>query len=294
MITNILQPPVPISQLITNPPPVTGQTGSQIVDFPYIYVFDGTSLTNATSPTGLNVTITADADFYLRRIFGVPFVASKMQFRQPFGKRYQSDLMVFPTDYALPLEIKFEAQTSIRFDLGTVLKFTNGTVPLAFIGFQGAKRSMLSAIPYDTPYPFKRLGVSHNYALSLNWRYADTPNLRMQTLLLNNYDFELHAIEIVNVPAFGTFPFAIQLFDAYGNQTSNLPVNAQWVNARQNGIAGPAPFAGTLMPLFPVPPLLYPRNSMIRFDIQSLLAAGDDTQNYTILFHGFDRYPLGV
>lgn len=297
MITSILKPPVSIADLIINPPPVTGQTGSQIVDFPYIYVFDGTGLTNGTSPTDNNVTIQSDADFYLRRIFGVPYVASKFKIRQAYGKTYQSDPMIMPNNYAFSRELKFEAQSSIRFDLGTVAKLTNGGVPLAYIGFQGAKRMILNALPYQTPYPFKRLPAAHNFSLALNWKYANSPIIRTQTMMVQNYDFELHKIEIVTTAGatdLGNYRFAMQLFDAYGNQTSNLPVLADWINARICGITNAAPYdsLGLMSSIFPVPPLLYPRNSMIRFDIQSLIPASLATANFVINFSGFDRYPL--
>lgn len=297
MLTSILQPPTSISELITSPPPTPStDNGSRIVEFPYIYVFDGTGLTNGTSPTNNNMSITADADFYLRRVFGAPAIAAKIQIRQPYGKQYQSNLEAFPADYPIVREIKFAADSSIQFDLGTVAKLVNGAVPLAYMGFQGAKRMLLSAIPYDTPYAFKRLPVTHQYSLTLDWAYSATIPTRMQTLLLNNYDFELHCIRIINTATNtaenGSYSFAMLLYDAFGNQTSNLPVMNEWINQALRGATSTlAGGSSRLSPCFPVPPLIYPRNSMIRFDIQSLLAAG--SKSIQIQFCGFDRYPLG-
>jgi len=42
---------------------------------------------------------------------------------------------------------------------------------------------------------------------------------------------------------------------------------------------------------FPAPTIWYPVNSVIRFDIVSLLAVADVTAAVTILFNGLWRYP---
>lgn len=303
MLTTVLRPPTSIAELITNPPSTPpADNGSRIVDFPFIYVFDGTGLTAATAYNGLNVPITADANFYLRRIFGVPALVGatgKMQYRQPSGRRYQSDPEIFPIDYAISREIEFAADSSIRFDISTVSQLTkdSGNLKLGYIGWQGAKRMMLSAIPYDTPYAFKRLPVTHTLDLSLSWDYDDDNSARPQSLLIQNYDFELHCIRIVrttlaSIPGVenGTYNFAMLLYDAFGNKTSNLPVNNEWINELLVGASANLS-STTLAPVFPVPPLIYPRNSMIRFECQSWKTTGV-TATYQIQFVGFDRYPL--
>jgi hypothetical protein len=213
-------------------------------------------------------------------------------YRQPAGKRYQSDPEIYNANVAVTREIKFAADSSIRFDLGTVTKLTNGAVDLAYIGWQGAKRMLLAATPYQTPYAFKRLPQTHTYTLTLDWLYNATNATRMQTYLVQNYDFELHCIRIFNTSTGlenGSYSFGMLLYDAYGNKTSNLPVMNEWLNEALCGAS--AAIDGTKMSsVFPVPPLIYPRSSMIRFDIQSLLPAGSKT--FQIQFVGFDRYPL--
>jgi len=277
---------------VTSGVPTNAQGGVGVREFPYTYVFDATGLTDATSPTNLVLPIQGDGAFALRRMFGLSKVASKIQLRQFNGRRYQSTLAALPDNYVLPREIIFPADGAISIDLGTVLKanLACGSDPIytSYLGFQGVKYLPDYTGSYETPFEYKRLPYTFTYALTIDWDYYTTAPTqtppRPQYLPLTDYDFELHAIRVrfSDYTLDTTGYWQIILYDAYERATSNLPVNINYFNES----------AANLNSVFPVPGLLYPAESQIRFDVRSLICPGTGPRSYVVEFVGMQRYPL--
>lgn len=299
MITDQLIPNLQLpGATISRGQPYSGN-GAEILEFPYMYLFDGTGLTDATNPTGNTVAINSDADFMLRRIVGLPTTASTLRLYDSSGSHWFQDKLTRMSDnYVFPREIAYPAGGVIRFDLGTVLRSTiacgENPIYTSYIGFQGVKRLLTTVPQYKTPFPYKRLPYEYTYPLTLNWYYyvsgTTKSNPRVQYLAINNYDFELHAIRVylANSSRLDTVGyFQIQLFDAYQQQLSNMPIPDRYVDENET--------QSTTIPynnVFPVPPLVYPANSTMRFDIRSMLCEGGDTYNIIIKFIGMQRYPV--
>ena len=84
-------------------------------------------------------------------------------------------------------------------------------------------------------------------------------------------------------------PFQITLYDANWVGRSNSPVNS---NRIIHSKLAPALYnPNNPMNFFPSPGILYPVNSVIRFDILSLIPAGGSGLNVTLVFKGVRRIP---
>jgi len=295
VITDQLQPNLMFRNgvEVTRGEPLAGD-GSELIETPYIYVFDARSLTDATSPRNLSVPIEPSSDFALRRIFGLSTVASQIQIKKA-SQQWSSDRPFRMQDnHAVVPEETYPADSFIQFDLTTVLRsfLVCGGNPIytSFLYFQGAKRFLRSTKPYETPYRWKQLPYAYNYTLNLNWSYYVNPLVgppanapRTQYLEVKNYDFELHEIEVcLSTGTIDTVSrFMMTLYDYSGKKTSSMPIAINYIND-----------SSTFNGVFPVPPLLYPANSQIQFDITSLLC--NPSLIYSIKFVGKQRYPLAT
>lgn len=267
--------------------------GVQLREFPYIYIYDATGLTNGTSPDNLILPIQADGPFAVRRMFGLGDVAAKIQLRQwGDGRKYMSGLTAMPNNALFPHEIVVPADGALGINLGTVAKGSIGCggnpISTAYLGFQGVKYLPEYATPYRTPYEFKRLPWVYAYPLSLNWKhYATAPVVQAARTFrqqIQDYDFELQMIRVRK--ADGTVPsdsdFAVRLYDAYQYSLSNAPVLIEYLNGALAGMNA----------VFPVPGLLYPVNGLLQFDIQSFVCNTAPDVDYIIEFVGMQRYPV--
>jgi hypothetical protein len=101
-----------------------------------------------------------------------------------------------------------------------------------------------------------------------------------------NFDFELHTIRIRHTD--GTVvaneEFLLMLFDSGEHQMMSAPVGVRYLSYSGNPVFGGC---------FPVPPILYPRTSLLRFDITSLVCNTDLVfpKTYSIEFDGIERIP---
>jgi hypothetical protein len=253
---------------------------------PYIYVYDGSTLTDGTSPRGLEVQNRNPLSFAFRRIEGLQSLATSMQLYYP-GR---SNTPMFSRAARLGANVLCDHDViaqpgqTIQFDLNTVARQNDGCgtpIYTSQLAFQGWRYSPDAA---PKPRGLKPLPYTLRYTLTLDWyRYFSLPAAvvqpaRLQAIDIANYDFELHRMRIRRSDGTITSSdFALQLLDANGYETSNLPVIARTVNE----LVSPAAF-------FPAIGLLYPVKSQLRFWVTSLLCntAFVLPQTYEICFEG--------
>jgi hypothetical protein len=293
-------------------------TPAACVDLPFLYVFDASKLTDGTTPAPLIVPIVSDsdADFMLRAILGVPncidtaangggFVLYNYSGSQAFSIPYSP----FSNHYSVVPEKFYPRFGAIKFLLQKVLRAntacTVNAVPLPIyysqIGFQGIKRytpgdptyhpgSPALPPPYD-PDDYILRPYSYLFTLNLNWFAWTAAGLaqipRTFTVEIQDYDFELHQISVVNATT-GAVPTTelcqVQLYDATAKRAlSSAPVNLSFLNAVRSAYS----------PVFPVPPVVYPVWTQIRFDVTSLVCNSDGSSPYSLqfLFTGVNRIP---
>jgi hypothetical protein len=124
----------------------------------------------------------------------------------------------------------------------------------------------------------------------VNWPGTDTQARKFSIGITEGCDFELQKITIVRtlqgVVATNAIPnceIKLQLFDQFGKELSNAPVLDVYLNDAADGTVH------LYNPMFPVPGVLYKRQSFIRFEVTSLLTAALLPSNYDIYFHGVRR-----
>jgi hypothetical protein len=268
------------------------RTPAGYVDWPFAYMFDGSGLTDATSPQNLAVRINYPGDFFLRRIAGLSTLAAQIQLFNASSSRAQSALMTVGDNYTVLPEKLYPFGSQIAFNLGTVLRANNacglGAIYTSFLMFQGVRRQTATGTKKYCNY--KPHSFRYNFALAVDWRHYDAgggvlaPRRFVQQIL--NYDFELQAISVAfaSGAAASTDFFQILLYDAGGTQLSSLPLNPRFLN-----LAGTRTFGS----VFPVPSVIYPIGSFLQFDITSLICNTDGAfpKNYEITFHGMERVP---
>jgi hypothetical protein len=276
------------------------RTPDGFADYPFIYVFDGSGLTDGTSPQRLAVPMQGGAEesFLLRRIVGLPQVAQQMLLYNESQSASFSALERLPQNYTVVPEKKYQAPSVIPFDLGTVARasIACGAQPifLSFIGFQGVRRKPKprGVSPLDSNYVYYERPWTYQFTLTLNWRrYVSLPGPveppRRFSILIPNYDFELNWISVRRSPS-GALPatddFLFQLYDRGQFRTSTAPIPLRWFN-----FSGSADFGS----VWPAPGILYPLGSQIEFDIVSMICNtdGDFPRVYDMVFGGVERVP---
>src|SRR5215475_2363347 len=150
------------------------------VDTPYAWVFNGNSLTNASSPQEIQQTTSGDSSFILRRIVGVPTVldtganGGKFRFKNASGSYAMGNPIIPPNVITVVPEKLYPPNASIYFDLFNVLRDVNacGETPIsvAQIAFFGVRRYQIG-VGYsvrDTPYKYYEKRYSIEYSMTLN------------------------------------------------------------------------------------------------------------------------------
>lgn len=274
------------------------------VDLPSHYVYDTSMLTDGQTYQNLVRTIEYDSTFILRAILNVPSSVnpagggfrlsnfSKSRVISNFQQGYSKQVAIAP-------EIIYPPNSQILFDLQNVLRSFNAqgggaNVYTSQVVFQGVKRykpgvAGYSGPAFPTPYdPAHFIERPWTYVLpvTLNWNSLALP--RTFTVEVQDWDFELHAIAVLNTAtgAPPTFDMcALSLYDQSAKRAlSQLPVVQSAVNNLARGHGNP---------VFPVPPQLYPVWTQIRLDISSLLTTTDPGAPYSlqIAFLGVNRTP---
>lgn len=282
------------------------KTPEGFVDDPFIYVFDGAGLTDGVNALNLAQPILLRDDFILRRIVGVRgLTTTGFLYRSPTGSERSSAPFVPGNNYGVAPELLYPGESQIGFDLITVARaaIACGADPIlaaARIGFQGVRRRRALASfavgHFESAYRYYEIPFSYSFPLSVDWfHYVVAPNtesVRSFGLLISNYDFELQTIRVTrtNGVAAGTVPtteeFSAAFYDASGyNRLSSGMLPLSWWNQRR---------AANFNSVFPVPSMVYPVGTEIRFDIQSNICNTDPDfpRTYQIDFQGVARKPV--
>jgi len=270
-------------------------------DSPYIYLYDGNSLTDGLDYVDqLSQRLDADSEFILRRIAGFTSTAQFFTYRDNVGRYIWTPPATAQgfgqqADIGVPFELGYggrQAAGQIRFDLLNVQKSlatSGGTDFLAYIAFQGVKRFPWDRAPVPCPYRLR----AYEYVLNIpavDWTRGQYR--RFSVKIDRTGDFELDRIVQVNatnVPDTRVGVFNYLLYDPNQWQMMSLPVPDSYICDTSNGIltTDPAPMPG----IFPCPAMLYPRMSLITIDLYATQSTpqGDCWQ---ILLIGQERIPL--
>ena len=279
------------------------------VDFPFIYLYDASGLTDGLNYHDIVLQLQGDSDFVLRAIRGVPNCvtvppAGRFNFRNPtqsYPNSVPSSGIVPAVNEPVLPEKVWPIGSYIYFDLYSVLRsFTAcGPTPIyrSQIAWCGVKRfapGMQPDQPHTTARTFRRKPQTFVFPLTVSWAHFDATgavaSVRQFYQTVENYDFELLAIRVSQPSALfplATPDFSITLYDAHKQATSNQPVPIWYLNSARATPQTTSPYRVS----FPCPPLIYPVNSQILFDVQSNLCAASVPQNYSIDFIGAWRLP---
>lgn len=252
---------------------------------PYSYIYDGSALTDGASYSRRQVPMREDGIFHLRRVAGVNNVATAIRLyhstasndpQSSYAARVGTTLMLAP-------EMTFRRPEGIIFDLNGVSRsvIACGLTPIypSHIAFQGVRS--LDEQPMARPKGFQR-PYTWTYTLTVDWyHYSTGTNLaapRYHQIKIDTYDFEWRRLRISNSDgtALTGNDFAVQFYDAERYELSNTPQLATFVNN-----------ASDPQTVWPTTPVVYPRNSIIRFAVQSFLCSAVVLpRTYQLAFEG--------
>lgn len=271
-------------------------------DQPFIYVFDADNLTDGIDYRSLSIPMLTGSDFILRRVCGRPNVAGAMRYYGADGRTMASRVYSMPRDQVVVPEHIFPPDSQIKFDLDTVLRGNwpyigiPGSIPNYWsqLGFQGVRR-FYGQKAVESTYPFYTKPYTITNQFNITWagrtapayQIVDVP--RQFNVQVENYDFELHRITatiiknaVVPVEVVVDAAMKLRLYDAWGKAMMNEPVLDVFLT--ENGPDWNS--------CFPVPTMMYPAGSEIKFDVQSLLLDTEVPAQINLEFHGVQRYPV--
>jgi hypothetical protein len=279
------------------PPPGYGDTFFQ-------YVFDAQNpssqalLTNGTTRLGAYIPI-FDGSFVSRFWSGLPTIAAGIQIYDWLGRQFYSQVenigvgspALFYGQRLICPEVEWPDNGKIVFDLANITQTspTDGVLAsqLVFTGVRRRANVISDPVPSDYKYYEKDYDIP--YSLVIN-NYATTggqfnPSTQI-TIPVNDFDFELRRIELALQSPQQTSQFKIQLYNTDWVKLSNAPVLSHLLMH-----TNPQVNSGELA-FWPAPPVLYRVNSVIRFDIYSLLVSPTALpQTFQLTFRGVRRIP---
>jgi hypothetical protein len=294
---------------------------SPAYDTPFIYskAYYQAYTANPSTVTGVFddvIKSDGDSDFFARRAVNVN------NFNNQNGEAFISPApgtiaaQALGNDYPLAPEKLFVLGADIPIELTltngvigpsvALLTFTGGVrVNVACPMFQGVKRRV--GIPDVQPdYRFHEKPFTYVVEFEQNWTYLVAPFTDLQASNpvslfkpINDFDFELQALEFsadFNNTTFGYNGYMVKLYDANG-----YALMKDFVHYRQisyNGGYDGAQVVGTpghTLPYFPncfpVPPVIFPRGSIARIDVISLLDSNGGGGTQFINLRGVRRKP---
>lgn len=283
--------------------------------FQYVYDLQNAGLTDGQTYLQLGVAVN-DGQFVLRKWGGLGGVAQGLQIYDWLGRRFAADFMNIGLagqglgrgQMGITPEVVYPDNGNIRFDLSSVIRSLIGTIggidtyssQLVFSGVR-RRRDVISD-PVPSEYRYKEVDFEFPYSLTITnpaaTAGAPAPLQRIQ-IPVTDYDFELRRCILgINNGGFnfsGNSPFKITLYDTNRVQVSNIPVlSNELFYLNPVVVAGngsmPNMSAGQLS-FNPAPPMLYRVNSVIQFDVYSLLTAAQVPQTFQLTFKGIRRIP---
>ncbi len=279
-------------------------------DFPFAYVYDASSLTDGVTYQDIQIPTQGDSDFILRHIAGVSncvdtFANGGRWNYKGHARQYaignQSTGIGAIKNWPVVPEKLFRYNESIWIDLYTVLRAVNacgGTpIPYSFIAFFGLKRftDTQGYRSSATTYKYQEKPQRYEVTFTIDWAHFSTgtttpaPPVRF-IQQMDNYDFELLRMTVGQQGQTGTLltqDFSMTLYDCNDHQMSNLPIPQGYWNAGKPTPSTQPPYQG----IMPVPSIVYPAGSQIKFDVTSLLCSTSLPQTYNISFEGIWRLP---
>ena len=277
------------------------------------YVYDPQYVTTppvtGTNPMNLGVHI-ADGDFLFRYWSGLPTIADQLQIYDTLKRQYASAPMLLGAasnagygQMVVVPEVLYPYNADIRFDLynfNPVVAGVDGalTIYKSQMVFSGARRKPTSALrPHAAVARYKEIPFSYPHIVTIN-NYASTGGVLNQAvshqIMITEYDFELRRIELALQSQAQTSQFKMLLFNQDKRQVSSQPVLSNLIchlNPQIQGGGEPHSSSGELS-FWPCPPMQYRVNSVIRFDIYSLLVSPTVLpQTFQLLFNGVRKIP---
>lgn len=268
-------------------PPQAGAAPPGHYDLPFFYVFDGRGLTDGLDAENLSVQIEADSDFLLRAVYGLDLLipTGSSQFRHAdHGNWFSNPLTSAPLIYTCVPQKSYPLSSQIRFDLFTVTRAADTGVFRAFLGFQGVRRYRgtggYGVSSYESNYNYYERPMGYEATFIMDPAVTDPVE---QFVSIQTYDFELQRVLIANNDtALAVDEFAITLYHPNGFwRMMQQPVPISFIADNVTGLDRDSGF--------PVPPMVYPAKSILKFDILSLLAVADPPQVYRVVFEGVQR-----
>jgi len=183
-------------------------------------------------------------------------------------------------------ELFYPDGSYIRLDLQTLALITSGGVSKSQMVFTGAKRKPHTmSDPVPSAYKYYEKPYAMPYTLSINSYGTGAVPLQIQ-IPINDFDFELRRIELAQQSNQQSSQFKVTLYDNNRVARSNLPVlSNMFFHLNPQTSSGEFNF-------WPCPPILFPVDGAIYFDIWSLLASPTVLpQTFQLMFHGVRRIP---
>jgi hypothetical protein len=269
----------------------------------YQYVFDAVldgPLTDGINYANLGIKV-VDGDFLLRYWSGLSTIADQLQIYDWLKRGMSASPMFLGAGSSLPFanavvtpEVIYPVNGDIRFDLINVTQQAAGITGIkSQMVFSGVRRRPgVTSDPVPSAYKYYEKqwangdgGANGTYNLSItNYATANAP-LRFQIPVVD-YDFELRRIELALQEDQQSSQFKMTLYNSDKVAMSNRPVLSNCLlHLDPRHSSGEYNF-------WPCPPIMYRANSVISFDIWSLLFAPTVLpQTFQLLFHGVRRIP---
>lgn len=278
------------------------QTPAGYYDLPYIHVYDGDALTDGVNYSNVNVGLTNnEAGFVLRQIMGADKLAARVNFRDSFAPLSGANAgFVMPRTYPIAPERFISPSGALLMDLFTVARANRAALPViiyfAQVAFQGVRRYLQPpgasiVYPGESDYKHVERPFTYQQQVVVNWAGTDPTARKFALPITEGCDFELQRVTIVRSQLAGAVTNAVpdseiklQLFDQFGKQLSNAPVLDVYLNDAADATTH------FYNPVFPVPAVLYRRQSFIRLEVTSLLLAAQLPATYEIYYQGVRRW----
>lgn len=269
----------------------------------YQYVFDAQDVSGiANGQTLFQVgPHVVDGDFLLRYWSGLSTIAQGLKFYDWQGRFRSSDFMTLGTaanqfaNMVVTPELWYPDNSYIRQDLQTVALVVAGTdtgttLYKSQMVYTGAKRRANTVSdPVPSAYKYYEKPYAIPYTLSIN-NYATTGGVvngpTQIQIKVEDFDFELRRIELALQDNQQSSQFKVTLYDNNRMARSNRPVlSNMFFHLNPQTSSGEFNF-------WPCPPILFPVNGAIYFDIWSLLFSPTVLpQTFQLLLHGVRRIP---
>jgi len=269
----------------------------------YQYVYDAQDVTGiANGQTLFQVgPQVIDGDFVMRFWAGLSTIAQGLKIYDWQSRFRSSDFMTLGTvnnqfaNMVVAPELWYPVGSYIRQDLQTVALVVAGTeggktIYRSQMVYSGVKRrSNMVSDPVPSNYKYYEKPYSIPYTLSIN-NYATTGgviNVPVQIQIkVEDFDFELRRIELAQQSNQQPSQFKVTLYDNNRMQRSNKPVlSNMFFHLNPQTSSGEFNF-------WPCPPILFPVDGAIYFDIWSLLFSPTSLpQKFQLMFHGVRRIP---